>query len=204
MTKPAPQPSGPGRPPAASRDILQDAAFELFLENGYAGTTVDQVARRAGVSRNTFFNYFDAKGDVFWVELDEAIEHFTATLAEMPADASPLRSVGDALVSIGDEFGPSRVPFALTQHDLIGSAHDLQASALGRFTTLGRVIRDFLVRGGVGAAAAQAAAYALLGAAVAATQVWAAAGTGRGELGPYLRAAVGPVVAGFAGASLSH
>jgi AcrR family transcriptional regulator len=37
-----------GRPPTSSREILQDAAFELFLENSYPKTTVDQIAQRAG------------------------------------------------------------------------------------------------------------------------------------------------------------
>ena len=63
-----------GRPPASSREMLQDAAFELFLENSYAGTTVEEIAQRAGVSRNTFFNYFPTKSDVFWVELDESLD----------------------------------------------------------------------------------------------------------------------------------
>src|SRR5690606_15570018 len=112
--------SGRGRPPAASRDMLQDAAFELFLENGYAGTTVEQIAQRAGGSRNTFFTYFGAKGDVFWVELDEAAASFDTRLASVAADAAPLPALLDAVLEVVADFGPSHVPFALTQAELMG------------------------------------------------------------------------------------
>jgi AcrR family transcriptional regulator len=194
MTTP---PSPRGRPQAASREFLQEAAFELFLENGFAGTTVEQITTRAGVSRNTFFNYFTAKGDVFWVELDDSLPVVAASLREAPASTTPMTAVLDALLALGREFGPGRVPFALTQYELIGSVHELQASALTRFTAQAAIIREYLMRRGVDRLRASAAAYAAIGAAVAAGQAWAAAGTCRGDVEDYLRAALEPVVAGF-------
>uniref|UniRef100_UPI002F9588D6 TetR family transcriptional regulator n=1 Tax=Terrimesophilobacter sp. TaxID=2906435 RepID=UPI002F9588D6 len=186
-----------GRPPASSREMLQDAAFELFLENSYAGTTVEEIAQRAGVSRNTFFNYFPTKSDVFWVELDEALEQLAGTLRESAARDSPLRTVLQAILAVGREFGTDRVPFALTQHELVGSVHELQASALARFTRQARIIAGYLGTSGLDPLTAQAAGYAALGAAIAGVQSWAAAGTGRGDLEPYLRAAVEPVIRGY-------
>ncbi len=192
-----PQAAPRGRPQAASRELLQEAAFELFLENGFAGTTVEQITTRAGVSRNTFFNYFTAKGDVFWVELDDSLATLAGSLRESAADAPPMQAVHQAILAFGAEFGPDRVPFALTQYELIGSVHELQASALTRFTAQASIIREFLVVRGFDHLHAGAAAYAAIGAAVAAGQAWAAAGTGRGEVEPYLRAALRPVVNGF-------
>ena len=186
-----------GRPQVSSREMLQDAAFELFLENGFAGTTVEQITTRAGVSRNTFFNYFPAKSDVFWVELDESLERVADVLRKCSADVSPMSAVRDAILEFGRSFGPDRVPFALTQHELIGSVHELQASALTRFTRQASMIREFLVRRGVERLHARAAAYAAIGATVAAGQAWAAAGTTRGEVEPYLRLVLDPVAAGF-------
>jgi AcrR family transcriptional regulator len=195
MTGPRSAPRG--RPPAASREMLQDAAFELFLEQGYAATTVEHVTRRAGVSRNTFFNYFDAKGDVFWVELDEALALLGEGLERLAADTGPLVGLRAVILSLGEKFGPLRVPFALTQHELIGSAHDLQASAVTRLTGAARGIRSFLLSRGLDADTAQAIAYAVVGATVAAAQAWAGAGPTRGTLAPYLDAAIGPVLGGF-------
>ena len=50
-----------GRPRATSRDVIAEAACELFLEQGFEGTTVADITRRAGVSRSSFFNYFTSK-----------------------------------------------------------------------------------------------------------------------------------------------
>ena len=41
------------------------AAIGLFAENGYANTTVLQIAKQAGVSRKTFYELYDTKEDVF-------------------------------------------------------------------------------------------------------------------------------------------
>ena len=188
-----------GRPQAASRELLQDAALELFLENGYAGTTIEQITTRAGVSRNTFFNYFDAKSDVFWVELDDALERIPASLSTAPTATGGIRAVEAALLEFGSQFGPERVPFALTQYELIGSVNELQASALTRFTRQAALLADFLTSRGFERLRAQTAAYAALGAVVAAGQAWADAGTARGDLLPYLSAALSPVIGAFAG-----
>ena len=76
-----------GRPPASSRDILQDAAFDLFLERSYAQTNIADITQRAGVSRATFFNYFPSKSDVFWVDLDDGLEQFHLHLSHPPPSA---------------------------------------------------------------------------------------------------------------------
>ena len=62
-----------GRPPAASREILEEAACELFLEQGYAATSVADITQRAGVSRATFFNYIPTKSDLLWTSVDDAL-----------------------------------------------------------------------------------------------------------------------------------
>ena len=44
---------------------LLAAALDLFVEKGYAATRVEEVARRAGVSKGTLFLYFASKEDLF-------------------------------------------------------------------------------------------------------------------------------------------
>lgn len=46
-----------------AHDRLYAAACELFLEKGYHGTSVDEIAERAGVARKTAFNHFPRKRD---------------------------------------------------------------------------------------------------------------------------------------------
>jgi AcrR family transcriptional regulator len=46
------------------RERLYEAALDLFRSQGYETTTVDQITRRAGLAKGTFFNYFPTKDAV--------------------------------------------------------------------------------------------------------------------------------------------
>lgn len=189
-----------GRPQASSREMLQEAAFELFLENGYAGTTIDQIAQRAGVSRNTFFNYFPGKSDVFWIDLDSALDALGVELARAEPGDTPMGAVHRALLAVARQFGPERVPWALTQHDVVGDVPELYSAAVSRLAAHVRVIAGFLAArddGVFSSMMAQAAAWAVVGGAVAAVRSWAAAGTTRGELESYVDEALKPACRGF-------
>ena len=52
---------------------LATAALELFVERGFAATRLDDVARRAGVSKGTLYLYFDSKDDLFKAIVREGI-----------------------------------------------------------------------------------------------------------------------------------
>lgn len=54
------------RGPRATRTValILAATKEIFLARGYAGTTVDEIARSAGISRASFYTYFPSKRDV--------------------------------------------------------------------------------------------------------------------------------------------
>jgi len=186
-----------GRPPAASRTMVQEAAFELFLEQGYAGTRVEDIARRCGVSRATFFNYFTGKGDVFWLDLDEGLAALAQEL-DRASDGEPVESARQALLAAAEVFGADRVPWALTHHEMIGATGELQSAALGRLGEAAARLAAHLVTRG--AAHPSAAAYALLAATVAAAREWASAGPARGPLRPWADAATAPVAAGYAAA----
>src|SRR5580704_1762124 len=43
------------------RDAIWDAAIDLFADKGFDETTVDDIARAAGVSRRSCFRYFSSK-----------------------------------------------------------------------------------------------------------------------------------------------
>ena len=46
------------------RDAIWRAATDLFAEKGYDETTVEDIAKKAGVSRRSFFRYFSSKSDL--------------------------------------------------------------------------------------------------------------------------------------------
>lgn len=195
--------SGSGRPRASSRRMLAEAAGELFLEQTYARTTIDDIARRAGVSRATFFNYFPAKSDLLWLEVDESLDRFAAALTAADASLAPMDAVLDAVVRLAEGFGPDRLPLAVTQVELMGTDAELQASGLPRFLELVRVVAAAIgtrIGEDPDALSPRSAATAVVGAAVAAATVWARAGVRRGPLAPLVRAAVEPVCRGYASA----
>jgi AcrR family transcriptional regulator len=52
---------------------LTAAALELFVEHGYAATRLEDVARRAGVSKGTLYLYFDGKEALFQAVVREGL-----------------------------------------------------------------------------------------------------------------------------------
>jgi AcrR family transcriptional regulator len=46
------------------RDQILSAAREVIGENGYDQSSVDQIARRAGLSRSTVYEYFSSKEEI--------------------------------------------------------------------------------------------------------------------------------------------
>jgi len=63
------------------------AALESFGERGYAGTKLDDVAKRAGVTKGTLYLYFPNKEELFKAVVREAL---SSRLARMIVPASPL------------------------------------------------------------------------------------------------------------------
>ncbi|MCU1523882.1 MAG: TetR family transcriptional regulator [Microbacteriaceae bacterium] len=180
--------------------MLEDAAAELFLENGYAATTIDQIAQRAGVSRNTFFNYFSAKSDLLWVELDAAIDRLAEELRSTASGRPALAAVREAALRVVADIGVDRVPLALTQDDVMGTREETRSSGLVRLARRSDVIAGFLSRQ-LGRPADDllvlSAANALSGAISAAWTVWAHDGIGRGALVDYVSAAFAVVSSGL-------
>ena len=87
------QPSGPGRPkdPAKRRAIL-DAAKNLFLRNGYDGSSMDAIAAEAGVSKLTVYSHFTDKETLFSAAIKaKCEEQLPELLFELPDDV-PLES----------------------------------------------------------------------------------------------------------------
>ena len=66
----------------ATRRALRAATLELGLARGLADVPTEEIARRAGVSPRTFFNYFDSKEDAALIELfmvtDEELKVFAS------------------------------------------------------------------------------------------------------------------------------
>ena len=80
------------------RNALNAAAVELFLARGFENVTVEEIARTAGVSRRTFFRYYESKEDVMVEHSERLGELLLAELTARPLDEQPLVAIRNALV----------------------------------------------------------------------------------------------------------
>lgn len=180
--------------------MLEEAAGELFLERGYAATSVADITQRAGVSRSTFFNYFPAKSDLLWATFDERVEHLRATLGSDPGarrDAQEVPTAGDvaaaALAALAADLPAEHVALAFTQADTMGLGDDLRLAAARRTADLGAALAGYAAGRGIEPLHARVAGAAWAGALVAAVEAWAHAGAGRTRLPDLLDRALTPV-----------
>jgi AcrR family transcriptional regulator len=151
------------------------------------------------VSRSTFFNYFDSKSDLLWIEVDAGIDRLAAELRTLPRCDDPIREVRRVMLLVAAEFGSSRVPLALTEGEVMGTKEETQSSGLTRLARRAEVIAAFLARQtgqDPAGLTVRAAANALSGAASAAWEVWAADGIGCGPLSEYISTAFDVVATG--------
>jgi AcrR family transcriptional regulator len=85
-----------------SRNTVVAAALDLFAEQGFEATSVEQIAQAAGVSRSTFFRQFGGKDDVVFTDHDELLAHLRAFLAG--AHDNPWAAVCEASVQVFRHF----------------------------------------------------------------------------------------------------
>lgn len=172
-----------GRPRKASAELLQEAAFELFQLQGYRGTSVEQIARTAGFSRATFFNFFSSKSELFWLDTDALIAGLQESLAERlnTGDPVPLR---EAILDHARSISSADIPWALQNFRMFESADDLIAGGAGRVLRLNRVFESYLQRCAPDAEPVEVSASAATTTALlfTALRFWISAGVSRGSL----------------------
>jgi AcrR family transcriptional regulator len=89
-----------------TRAALQDAARSLFAEQGFAATTVAQIADAADVSQRTFFRYFDSKEALLLPDLHELLTRIARHAAERPQQEHPLAAVLESMIAVASTRPP--------------------------------------------------------------------------------------------------
>ncbi len=130
MTAPAPR--ALGRPVATSHAAIEQAAFGLFAERGFAGTTLDDIAAAVGVGRRTLFRYYASKNDIPWGQFDRTLDDFRRILAEGPDDVPLWESVHRGVVRFNEFDGDAR-PDHRERMTLILGTPELQAHSALRY-----------------------------------------------------------------------
>jgi AcrR family transcriptional regulator len=116
------------RKKAKTRAAIQQHALRLFRKQGFAATTVDQIAEAAEISPSTFFRYFPSKEDV--VLQDEYDPVLLEAFKAQPADMSPVRAVREAMRSIFGSLTEEEWTNEMQRQELIAQVPELRASVL--------------------------------------------------------------------------
>ncbi len=86
---------------AATREALIDAAEEMFMEHGVARTSLEQIARHAGMTRGAVYWHFKNKADLFHAMLERVHLPFQNLFDEVDdsvADNCPLEAIRQACI----------------------------------------------------------------------------------------------------------
>ncbi len=109
-----------------TRQTIRREAFRLIEENGYAATTVEQIAEAAEVSPSTFFRYFPTKESVLLADdLDPVILN---ALDAQPPDLSPSQAVRRAYQATMAGMSEDQREFEDTRQRLMFSIPELKAA----------------------------------------------------------------------------
>lgn len=96
---PEKRPGKPGSKRDANRRekvrIISEAALELFLDNGIAAVTIDQIVARAGVPKGSFYRYFASKLELVQTIMGPLSEQVGAAMRRCADGIDSARSPAD-------------------------------------------------------------------------------------------------------------
>lgn len=131
------------REPARAR--LVQAAFELFEEQGYDGTTVEDIAQRAGAGRSTFFRTFGSKEDVIFPDHEALLARIEERLRASAPGTRPVGLTEAAQIPLRHYVGEgdlARARYALTR--AVPALKAREISGLRAYQALfARVLREW-------------------------------------------------------------
>lgn len=78
---------------ALNQQIILDAALEVFSTYGYRGSTIDQIAEKAGMSKPNLLYYFRRKDDIYRTVLETTLATWLAPLEKLDAKGDPIEEI---------------------------------------------------------------------------------------------------------------
>lgn len=125
-----------GAPPSGLRErkkaqvqaLLVATAWKLFAEKGFAAVTVDQIVEAAGVSRSSFFRYFDTKDAALFHNTRLALDNMEADFEFRSRSTPPRAALHQSLLQAAAEYEARRSEYR-TLRRLMREDRVLRASA---------------------------------------------------------------------------
>ena len=86
------------------RRCIEDAAIDLFEDNGFDGTTIEQIAAAADIAPRTFFYYFPTKEDVVLADYSTRLERIITELSERPKSEAPWIALQASFLAVATDY----------------------------------------------------------------------------------------------------
>jgi AcrR family transcriptional regulator len=131
-----------------SRARLEQAALALFAERGFEGTTVAEIAARAGLTERTFFRHFADKREVLFDGAGTLQQLLVDTVAGAPESLTPIEAVAAAVEAAGAHLQERR-EFARRRQAIIAANTELRERELIKLASLSAALADTLRARGV-------------------------------------------------------
>lgn len=125
-----------------TRSEIAAASLRLFARRGFEAVTVDEIAAAAGVSRRTFFRYFETKEDALLVDDATRLDQLREALQERPADEAPFDSVRGAILALAGCYDTASAAFRL-RAEVVVTTPAVHARALEHQAAWEATLREF-------------------------------------------------------------
>ena len=83
--------------------LLMQAAETMFLQKGFAGTSIDDIVRTAGVAKGTFYLYFQDKAEI-WDAVVVQISLRVLAQAKLAMESSGLADTVERILFVADDI----------------------------------------------------------------------------------------------------
>jgi AcrR family transcriptional regulator len=164
---------------ANARARLQDAALALYDERGFDQTTVEEIAKRAGLTKRTFFRHFTDKREVLFGGSENSEDLLVNAVLTAPASAGPLDAVGLGLAALSGRFG-EQGELVARRFRIVRASPELWERQLIKFSAMAEAVARALRARGVGDPAAILAAEVGVTALRVASDQWVRGSNGKG------------------------
>lgn len=131
-----------GRPPSTTHDEIATVALELFRQDGFEATSVEDIADAVGVERRTIFRYFPSKNDIVWGDFGWVIERLRQHLEESE-DSVPLMDALRRAAVLSNRYPKDQLPALRLRMTLITTAPALQANSMLRYAAWRQAIAEW-------------------------------------------------------------
>lgn len=76
-----------------NRELIMNAALDVFSQHGFRGATLDQIAEASGLSKPNILYYFAGKEDIYVTLLNRMVTSWSDPLRAFNADGEPVEEI---------------------------------------------------------------------------------------------------------------